>query len=80
MCPQSLLSVTLLQFYDQQQYVCAQQIYACAQSLKSVCARTRAQLIGNTACGASLPLTGLYNGKLYWQHCVPTPAIELTVY
>ena len=32
-----------------QQYVCAQQIYACAQSLNSVCARTRAQLRGNTA-------------------------------
>ena len=31
-----------------QQYVHAQQIYACAQSLKSVCARTRAQLRGNT--------------------------------
>ena len=30
-------------------YVCAQYIHACAQSLKAVCARTRAQLRGNTA-------------------------------
>ena len=28
--------------------VCAQYIHACAQSLKAVCARTRAQLRGNT--------------------------------
>ena len=33
---------------SEQEYVCAQQIYACLQSLKSVCARTRAQLRGNT--------------------------------
>ena len=31
------------------QYVCAQQIYARAQSLKSVCMHTRALLTGNTA-------------------------------
>ena len=30
------------------QYVCAQQINACAQSLKLVSARTHAQLRGNT--------------------------------
>ena len=35
-----------------QQYDCAQQIDACAQSLKSVCARRRIQLRGNT--GSSL--------------------------
>ena len=29
-----------------QQYVCAQQIYVCAQSLKAVCTCTRAQLRG----------------------------------
>ena len=31
-----------------QQYACAQQIDACAQSLKPVCVRTRAQVRGNT--------------------------------
>ena len=33
---------------SEKQCVCAQQIYACAQSLKPVCARTRAQLRRNT--------------------------------
>ena len=32
----------------EKQYVCAQQIYACAQSLKPVCARIRAQLRRNS--------------------------------
>ena len=31
-----------------QEYVCVQQIFLCAQSLKSVCLRTRAQLRRNT--------------------------------
>ena len=36
LCPKSLLSVLSFLVYDQLQYVCAQQIYTCAQSLKFV--------------------------------------------
>ena len=33
---------------SEQEYVCEQQIYECAQPLKPVCARTRVQVRGNT--------------------------------
>ena len=41
--------------------VCAQYIHACAQSLKAVCAPTRAQLRGNTALNPAFSSTPHYS-------------------
>ena len=44
-----------------QEYVCALQIFSCAQSLKSVCAHTRAWLKGNTDSFALMSQANLLN-------------------